>query len=137
VSGQAPTEAAKKAALHVSEVLLAIEQSRAAGRTHEAIEYTRNLTDDFVALSVENLAQRDVVARLEQRLMVAWTEDEYFQEIERLRDVVAAACAYLAVPRKVEPDADGILRFDFLPQQEARKKLAEAVAAVVSGTEET
>jgi hypothetical protein len=52
------------------------------------------------------------------------------------RDVIAAARAYLAVPRKVEPDADGILRFDFLPQQEARKKLAEAVAAVVSGTPE-
>jgi hypothetical protein len=85
------------------------------------------------------------VRELREMLTARYGRDEEWHDEELValcdaylaqRDVVDAARAYLAVPRKVEPDADGILRFDFLPQQEARKKLAEAVAAVVSGIPE-
>jgi hypothetical protein len=127
VSGQAPTEAKVR---ELREMLTA--------------RYGRD--EELVALCDAYLAQREapteaagqVIQRLkDQRLH--WKERAEKAEalVAAQRDVISAARAYLAVPHKVEPDADGILRFDFLPQQEARKKLAEAVAAVVSGTEET
>ena len=49
------------------------------------------------------------------------------EDVLRLLEVFRAAQAYLAVPRNVERNEDGIYRADFRPQQEARKRLAEAV----------
>jgi lipopolysaccharide biosynthesis regulator YciM len=127
VSGQAPTEAEVR---ELREMLTA-----RYGRDEEWHD------EELVALCDAYLAQRDEIERL-QALHLRRTQDtdhdlrELLAEVAAQRDVVDAARAYLAVPRKVEPDADGILRFDFLPQQEARKKLAEAVAAVVSGIPE-
>jgi hypothetical protein len=101
------------------------EPTERTGAEWRDLERIVSLKEDVKRLEAELVAQRDVVARLEQRLMVAWTEDEYFQEIERLRDVVADILAY----------CDSCDEHGGMPSTVTIRKISGA-AAVVSGTPE-
>jgi hypothetical protein len=118
VARQAPTEAAVR-------------------ELREMLTARYGLDEELVALCDSWLAQRDEIERL-QVLHLRRTKDtdhdlrELLDEVAALRDVVAAARAYLDVPRRMKQTDDGVYAADFKPQQEAYKRLAAAVAAVVS-----